>query len=75
MSKRQVDVATQPGAVRFFRREIIKDHAGVSWHGMVEVTNYRLGMNAVTQPMMVREGLPDFGTHRRAAEDAEGGSQ
>lgn len=42
-------------------REPIKDPAGFPWHEVTKAAHYRIEVNAVTRPMMVREEKPPYG--------------
>jgi len=53
-------------------QEPIRDPARFPWHEVKKVQHYWLEVNAMTQPMQVREQSPEYGTHRRGAEGAEG---
>ena len=55
-------------------QEPIKDPARFPWHEVTRVQHYWLEVNTMTRPMQVREDSPDYGTHRRDAEDAEAGT-
>jgi len=61
--------ATQP-----ILQEPVKDPARFPWHEVTRVQHYWLEVNTMTRPMQVREDSPDYGTHRRDAEDAEAGT-
>jgi hypothetical protein len=52
-------------------QEPIRDPARFPWHEVKKVQHYWLDVNAMTQPMRVREDSPGYGTHRAGAEDAE----
>jgi hypothetical protein len=40
----------------------IKDPACLQWHEVKKVDHYYLSIDAVIQPMQVREKLPPYGT-------------
>jgi len=42
-------------------QEPVKDPARFPWHEVTKVAHYRLDVDALTQPMMVREGQDPFG--------------
>jgi hypothetical protein len=43
----------------------IKDPARLQWHEVKKVDHYYLSINAVTQPMMVREGKIPYGDREK----------
>ena len=49
-----------PG-VETVRQEPIKDPARLPWHEVKKVDHYYLSVDALTQPMTVREDSPPYG--------------
>jgi len=45
-------------------QEPIKDHARFEWHEVTKVAHYYLSVDALTQPMQVREETPPYGERR-----------
>ncbi len=43
-------------------QEPIKDPARLEWHKVTKVAHYYMSVDAMTQPMQVREDLPPYGT-------------
>jgi len=39
----------------------VRDPASRDWHGVPKIAHYRLSVNALTQPMQIREESPDYG--------------
>ncbi len=64
--------ARQEDAGRMPALHTIRDPARFPWHEVKKVQHYWLDVNAMTQPMQVREDSPGYGTHRRGAENADG---
>jgi hypothetical protein len=42
----------------------IKDPARLPWHEVKKVEHYYLSVEAMTQPMQVREDSPPYGSHK-----------
>lgn len=42
-------------------QEPVKDPAGMPWHEVTKVAHYYLSVDAMTQPMMVREDQATYG--------------
>jgi len=51
-------------AANAIMQEPIKDSARFPWHEVTKVAHYRLEVNAMTKPMMVREDPPPYGGNR-----------
>jgi len=43
----------------------IKDPARLQWHEVRKIDDYYLSIDAVTQPMKVREGSVPYGGHEK----------
>jgi hypothetical protein len=56
--------AWQAGATKPTMQEPIKGPAQFPWQEVTKVANYWLEVNAMTRPMMVREGTPPYGGKR-----------
>jgi len=50
----------------------IKDPARFPWHEVTKVAHYWLDVNAMTQPMQLRENSPEYKIRRKDDENAEG---
>jgi len=54
----------QPGSAEPTLREPIQDPARFEWHEVSQVAHYRLSVDALTQPMQVRECSAPYGENR-----------
>ena len=64
-------IAAQTAVVEPMPQELIRDPVRFIRHECAQAAYLWLEVDALTKPMRVREESPDYGTHRRDAENAE----